>query len=133
MISKAFYVAAMSVRAGRTCPSDVCRRLPSDPVSRRTPLPLAVSFPLLGQIRDFHPLETCAARRTIMKGLSILDSPFVFVLFTFLQNPCLQRSHDFTLCSIKQFILCRNRNSLWLTRIVLDEEIFCVITFSDCY
>lgn len=31
---------------------------------KRTPLVLAVSFPLLGWIRDFHPLETCAARRT---------------------------------------------------------------------
>ena len=30
----------------------------------RTPLVSAVSFPLLGWIRDFHPLETCAARRT---------------------------------------------------------------------
>ena len=30
----------------------------------RTPLVLAVSFPLLERIRDFHPLETCAARRT---------------------------------------------------------------------
>ena len=40
-------------------------RLPSDSTSRWTPLSLAVSFPLLGRIRDFHPLETCAARRTI--------------------------------------------------------------------
>ena len=39
-------------------------RLPSDSTSRWTPLSLAVSFPLLGRIRDFHPLETCAARRT---------------------------------------------------------------------
>lgn len=31
---------------------------------KRTPLVLAVSFPLLGRIRDFHPLATCAARRT---------------------------------------------------------------------
>ena len=30
----------------------------------RTPLVLAISFPLLGWIRDFHPLETCAARHT---------------------------------------------------------------------
>lgn len=30
----------------------------------RTPLVLAISFPLLGRIRDLHPLETCAARRT---------------------------------------------------------------------
>jgi len=29
---------------------------------------LAVSFPLLGRIRNFHPLATCAARRTIKKG-----------------------------------------------------------------
>ena len=28
----------------------------------------AISFPLLGRIRDFHPLETCAARRTVKKG-----------------------------------------------------------------
>ena len=31
----------------------------------------AISFPLLGRIRDFHPLETCAARRT-RKRASIL-------------------------------------------------------------
>ncbi len=43
-------------------------RLPSDSTSRWTPLSLAVSFPLLGQIRDFHPLATCAARRTITNG-----------------------------------------------------------------
>ena len=30
----------------------------------RTPLVSAVSFPLLGRIRNFHPLATCAARRT---------------------------------------------------------------------
>lgn len=30
----------------------------------RTPLVLAISFPLLGWIRNFHPLEMCAARRT---------------------------------------------------------------------
>ena len=67
MISKTFYVAAMSVRAGRTCPSDVCRRLPSDPVSRRTPLPLAVTFPLSGWFGDLHPLEYVRAGRTMDK------------------------------------------------------------------
>ena len=35
---------------------------------KRTPLVLAVSFPLLGRIRDFHPLATCAARRTSKRG-----------------------------------------------------------------
>ena len=29
---------------------------------------LVVFLPLLGRIRDFHPLETCAARRTNTKG-----------------------------------------------------------------
>ncbi len=33
-------------------------------VMNRTPLVLAISFPLLGQIGDFHPLATCAARHT---------------------------------------------------------------------
>lgn len=33
-------------------------------VMNRTPLVSAVSFPLQGRIRDFHPLATCAARRT---------------------------------------------------------------------
>lgn len=34
---------------------------------KRTPLVLAVSFPLLGRIRNFHPLVTCAARHTNKK------------------------------------------------------------------
>ena len=46
---------------------EICLHLPSDSVSRRTPLVLAVSFPLLGRIRNFHPLATCAARRTTKK------------------------------------------------------------------
>lgn len=70
MISKAFYVAAMSVRAGRTCPSDVCRRLPSDPVSRRTPLPLAVSFPQSGRFGDLRPLVCVRAGRTLINPAS---------------------------------------------------------------
>ena len=43
-------------------------RLPSDSTSRWTPLPLAISFPLSGHYTDFHPLETCAARRILKKG-----------------------------------------------------------------
>ena len=50
---------------------EICLYLPSDSPHvnhsnsmNRTPLVLAISFPLLGWIRDFHPLETCAARRT---------------------------------------------------------------------
>ena len=76
MISKTFYVAAMSVRAGRTCPSDVCRRLPSDPVSRRTPLPLAVSFPQSGRFGDLRPLECVRAGRT-KKEDDLFGSPFL--------------------------------------------------------
>ena len=36
---------------------DVCLRLPSDSVSRRTPLSSAGHFPLLGHVWDLHPLE----------------------------------------------------------------------------
>ena len=31
--------------------------------------PKVQSFPLLGRIRDFHPLATCTARRTLKKTL----------------------------------------------------------------
>ena len=43
---------------------DFCRRLPSDSTSQWTPLPLAICFPSLGRIRDFHPLEHAHAGRT---------------------------------------------------------------------
>jgi transposase len=39
---------------------------------------LAVSFPLLGRIRNFHPLATCAARRTTNKKVG---QPTFFMLF----------------------------------------------------
>lgn len=35
-----------------------------DIAMNRSPLVLAISFPLLGRIWNFHPLVTCAARRT---------------------------------------------------------------------
>ena len=56
------YMRFLSVRP------DFCRRLPSDSTSRWTPLPLAISFPSLGRIRDFHPLEHAHAGRTQEKS-----------------------------------------------------------------
>ena len=52
------YMRFLSVRP------DFCRQLPSDSTSRWTPLPLAICFPPLGRIRDFHPLEHAHAGRT---------------------------------------------------------------------
>ena len=52
------YMKFLSVR------SDVCRQLPSDSISRWTPLPLTMRFPLLGLARDFHPLDNAHAERT---------------------------------------------------------------------
>lgn len=53
---------------------------------KRTPLVLAVSFPLLGRIRNFHPLVTCAARRTKKTGIAFFHaipvSFFIYHLFT---------------------------------------------------
>ena len=43
---------------------EICLHLPSDSVSRRTPLMFGYILPAVGRIRDFHPLETCAAGRT---------------------------------------------------------------------
>ena len=40
------------------------KTIPSDSITRWTPLVSAASFPLLGRIRGFHPLKASAARRT---------------------------------------------------------------------
>ena len=61
--------------------------LPSDSWSPTPPLVLAVSFPLLGRIRNFHPLATCAARRTkktakwILASISLFFAVSCFLLF----------------------------------------------------
>ena len=36
-------------------------------------------LPATGRIRDFHPLETCAARRTIKTGAAVVVAPVLFV------------------------------------------------------
>ena len=58
---------------------DFCRRLPSDSTSQWTPLPLAICFPSLGRIRDFHPLEHTHAGRTICSGSLIMRAAVFFV------------------------------------------------------
>ena len=67
------YMRFLSVRP------DLCRQLPSDSTSRWTPLPLAICFPSLGRIRDFHPLEHAHAGRTRKQTRPIKS---VSVLFT---------------------------------------------------
>ena len=54
---------------------DVCRQLPSDSTSRGTPLLLAVLFPLLGLIGNFHPLANTHADRTKKTVSLILSYP----------------------------------------------------------
>ena len=60
-IPRSFFSHLKKIRIKET---EICLHLPSDSTSRWTPLVLAVSFPLPGRIRNFHPLATCAARRT---------------------------------------------------------------------
>jgi hypothetical protein len=43
---------------------EVCRQLPSDSASRRTPLLLAMCLALSTRTRDFHPLDCAHAGRT---------------------------------------------------------------------
>ena len=59
---------------------DFCRRLPSDSALQRTPLPLAICFPSLGRIGDFHPLEHAHAGRTKKEDASLKWC----ILFSFL-------------------------------------------------
>lgn len=68
--------------------ADVCRRLPSDSASPRTPLPWAIAFPLLGQLRDFHPLAGAHAERTYEECLARTcrtRHPYIFI-WTFQQS-----------------------------------------------
>ena len=59
------------------CSSDqrFALRLPSDSISRWTPLSSAIRFPLSGYVRDFHPLDYAHAGRTKNSGLQPL---FIF-------------------------------------------------------
>ena len=57
------------------CPSDqrFAIRLPSDSISRWTPLPLAISFPLSGHFTDLHRLDYAHAGRTTKeKGMQCI-------------------------------------------------------------
>ncbi len=73
---------------------DVCRRLPSDSNSQWTPLSLALHFPLLGCVRDLHPLEYTHAGRTEKRPSSNQLGLFIrlfsfseyWILLAFLQS-----------------------------------------------
>ena len=67
----------VSVRWARCLP-----RLPSDSTSRWTPLPWAIAFPLLGWLRDLHPLDNAHAERTKKKRVSVRLSFFAVVMIT---------------------------------------------------
>ena len=43
---------------------EIYLHLPSDSISRWTPLMFSCILPAVGQIRDFHPLEMCAVGHT---------------------------------------------------------------------
>ena len=82
-------VAALSltITSCDFCSSDqrFAIRLPSDSTLRWIPLSLAVSFPLLGRIWDFHPLATGAARRTAKEDCQFILAALLLILrlFTF--------------------------------------------------
>jgi hypothetical protein len=79
-----FYDFSYGFRKGRSCHQAVrvinqtvmtkkvnWVHLPSDFTSRRTPLVFGCILPAAGRIWDFHPLETCAARRTTTKSAAL--------------------------------------------------------------
>ena len=91
----------------------ICLQLPSDSTSRWTPLVLAVSFPLLGRIRAFHPLVTCAARRTkkdlapssCEKRDKTLDNPAVISLDAIPSPFVVASDHPATLYRLPEHLL----------------------------
>jgi hypothetical protein len=76
--------------------SDVCRQLLSDSTSQWTPLLLAIQFPLLGLVRDLHPLDNAHAERTTKKDEWLINKPFIFLS---LHNPF----HIFAIIANMQF------------------------------
>ena len=65
---------------------DVCRQLPSDSTSRWTPLPWAIAFPLLGWLRDLHPLDNAHAERTNNQA-ALVGERGLTVFIKYLFNP----------------------------------------------
>lgn len=63
--------------------SELCRQLPSDSPSRRTPLLLANGWQLQTPITDFHRQVIRHARHTIKKRLVQLDSLFFWLVAYF--------------------------------------------------
>ena len=62
------------------------------PYSRRTPLPLAVTFPLSGRFRDLHPLEYVRAGRT--KKAEPPDSAYQTIISVPNSKPRLTPAHS---------------------------------------
>ena len=81
----------------------------------RTPLVLAISFPLLGRIRNFHPLVTCAARRTKNRGChKTYDSLCFSISFTsFLLFPLKDLLNISNFIFVKKTVL-RRIKFLWI-------------------
>ena len=59
---------------------DVFRLLLSDSTSQWTPLLLAIQIPLLGLVRDLHPLEEAHAEHTTTRAATSPLQPFVIVI-----------------------------------------------------
>lgn len=60
----------------------ICRRHPSDSVSPRTPLSLAIAFPLSGRLGDLHLLEYTHAGRTAKRPFRNIPKGALPVGFT---------------------------------------------------
>ena len=69
---------------------------------------MAISFPLLGRIRAFHPLVTCAARRTkkdLEKRDKTLDNPAVISLDAIPSPFVVASDHPATLYRLPEHLL----------------------------
>ena len=95
---------------------------------KRTPLVLAVSFPLLGQIRDFHPLATCAARRTIKaqpaEFFSVSCAFFSSINHLFINDFCCSVANIIHLSHPQHHIFCFE---LFCNLLLLGDRFYCLL------
>ena len=71
--------------------------------------PKVQSFPLLGRIRDFHPLATCAARRTLKKDAAHISAHSAKARIPIFLT---QTSHFQYCCQLTYCLLCQGMLSI---------------------
>ena len=107
-------------------------------------------LPTTGRIRDFNPLETCAARRTTQKNgketvvtvffpfftiISFFNFTQLLVFHTYKADICIQKIYNSTICFVKKYFAAPTADASFLYEQFFKYETSCskplyAITFS---